>query len=64
MYESTMDALVNLYHRVSPGGFVIIDDFGDFPSCASAVHTFRAANGIGEPIVKLEDAGAWWRREA
>ena len=28
LYESTMDALTALYHKVSPGGFVIVDDFG------------------------------------
>ena len=26
MYESTMDALVSLYPKVSPGGYVIVDD--------------------------------------
>jgi len=28
MYESTMDGLVWLYPKLSPGGFCIIDDFG------------------------------------
>lgn len=27
MYESTMDILANLYHKVTPGGYVIIDDW-------------------------------------
>jgi O-methyltransferase len=62
LYESTMDALVNLYGKLSPGGFVIVDDFGDFPACEAAVNEFRAAHGIADPIVPLEGAGAWWRR--
>ena len=33
LYESTMDALVNLYSKLSPGGYVIVDDYGDFPPC-------------------------------
>ncbi len=28
-YESTMDALTGLYDRLSPGGYVIIDDYGE-----------------------------------
>ena len=36
LYESTMDGLVNLYPRLSPGGFLIIDDYG-FDNCRAAV---------------------------
>ena len=36
LYESTMDALVNLYPKLSPGGFAIIDDWGDFAACEAA----------------------------
>ena len=33
LYESTMDALVPLYEKVSPGGFVIVDDYGAWEPC-------------------------------
>ncbi len=45
MYDSTMDALEALYEKVSPGGFVIVDDYGAVPACAEAVHDFRASRG-------------------
>jgi hypothetical protein len=61
IYESTMDALVALYDRLVPGGFVIIDDFF-IPTCRQAVEEFRAARGIHEPIVTIDWAGAYWRR--
>src|SRR5882757_8401528 len=32
LYESTMQALQSLYPRLSPGGFVIIDDYGGLNS--------------------------------
>jgi len=64
LYESTMDALANLYHRLSPGGFVIIDDYQEIAACDAAVHDFRGAHGISEPIQKLEAVGAWWRKTA
>jgi O-methyltransferase len=64
MYGSTMDALVNLYPKLSPGGFVIVDDYGDIPACAKAVHDYRDANGLTEDIVEIDWTGAYWRRSA
>lgn len=62
MYSSTMDALVPLYDKVSPGGFVIIDDFGAVPACAQAIHDFRAERGITEEIHEVDWTGAYWRK--
>jgi O-methyltransferase len=62
MYSSTMDALEPLYPRLSPGGFVIIDDFGAVPACAQAIHDFRAAHGITEEIHEVDWTGAYWRK--
>lgn len=40
MYSSTMDSLTNLYPKVSPGGYVIIDDYGCWPGCQKASHDY------------------------
>jgi O-methyltransferase len=61
MYSSTRDALVNLYHRVSPGGFVIVDDYFSWPACRRAVDEFRAEHGLMEPIQTIDWTGAFWR---
>ena len=61
LYESTMDALTNLYDRLSVGGFVIIDDY-DIKGCRDAVHDFRNARGITDEIVKIDWTGVYWRR--
>lgn len=63
MYESTMDALKTLYPKLSPGGFVIADDYG-LPenTCRQAVHDFRDVHGIREPIIDIDGYGAYWRR--
>jgi glycosyltransferase involved in cell wall biosynthesis len=63
MYESTMDALTALYDKVSPGGFVIIDDYGCIEACRKAVHDFREARGISEPILDIDGWGVYWRKE-
>ena len=61
LYESTMQVMENLYPRLSPGGFVIVDDF-EIPACRAAVHDFREREGITEEIVVIDDNGVYWRR--
>ncbi len=61
MYESTMDALVNLFPRLSPGGFVIIDDYGYIESCRKAVHDYRHRYGITDTIYDIDEIGVFWQ---
>jgi hypothetical protein len=63
-YQSTRDGLVNLYGKLSPGGFCIVDDYGEdaWTYCRRAVDEFRQEQGITEPMQRV-DAGCWfWRR--
>lgn len=62
MYSSTMDALDALYDKVSVGGYVIVDDYGAVPACAQAIHDFRDARGITDPIEEIDWAGVFWRK--
>ncbi len=61
LYESTMDALVPLYPRLSPGGFVIVDDY-NLPACQKAVEDYRREHSIEDVIIPIDDAGIFWRR--
>ena len=58
LYESTYLSLEHLYPRLSPGGFIIIDDYGCIPQCAQAVEDYRARFGIAEPLRKVDWTGA------
>lgn len=62
MYESTMDALVHLYPKVSKGGYVIIGDYGAIPNCRQAVNGFREAQGITDEIRPFDWTGIYWQR--
>ncbi len=62
LYESTMDALAALYPKLSPGGFVIVDDYGAMPACRRAVHDFRDAHQITDPIQTIDWTGVFWQR--
>lgn len=61
MYESTMDALRGLYDRLSPGGYVIIDDYF-LRGCKAAVDDFRTERGIHDQLVVVDWAGVTWRK--
>ncbi len=61
LYESTMDALVALYPKVSTGGYVIVDDYA-LPTCRAAIDDFRRARGITDPIHQIDWTGAFWQR--
>jgi len=61
MYESTMDSLINLYPKISQGGFVIIDDYGAIEACKKAVHDFRAKNDITAELINIDDCGYYWQ---
>lgn len=60
MYESTMDGLVHLYDKLSEGGTLIVDDYFLFEAHRKAVDEFRAARGIEDPIIRIDDFGGFW----
>ncbi len=62
MYGSTMEALCALYPRLSPGGYVIVDDYGAVPQCKEAVTDFRAAHAIADPVEWVDWTGVYWQR--
>ncbi len=61
MYASTMDALQALGHKVSPGGFIIVDDFGAVDGCRKAIADYRQQRGIHAPLYDIDGIGAYWR---
>lgn len=63
LYESTMQALELLYPDLSPGGYLIVDDYGGLESCKAAVDDFRTKNAITEPLIKVDWTAVYWQRE-
>jgi O-methyltransferase len=62
LYESTRDILLTLYDRVSPGGFIVVDDYDAFAPCRQAVQEFRSERGITAPIRHIDRMAVYWRR--
>lgn len=63
LYVSTKDSLSALYPKLSPGGYLIIDDYNIEP-CREAVHEYRDLHGITDEIQHFNDTGTYWRRSA
>jgi hypothetical protein len=61
MYESTMDSISSLYPRLSIGGFVIVDDY-ILKGCRAAICDYRAAQGITDQMIEIDDTAVYWRR--
>src|ERR1051326_107945 len=62
LYESTMDALNPLYHKVSEGGVVIVDDYHSCPPCRRAVDEFRASHRISDAMIAIDEQSIFWRK--
>lgn len=64
LYESTRDGLNCLYDRLSVGGYVIVDDYGEdsWTYCRKAVDEFRSAWCIEDPLIAVDSKCYFWQR--
>lgn len=62
MYGSTVDAIVPLWPRLSPGGYLIVDDYHAVKGCKMAIDDFRDAAGIDTPMIEIDGKGVYWRK--
>jgi hypothetical protein len=63
LYQSTMEGLINLYHKVSLGGIVIVDDYHVVDECKEAVHDFlRNEKIVDLQIHEIDDVGVFWKK--
>ncbi|MDO8597488.1 MAG: TylF/MycF/NovP-related O-methyltransferase, partial [Sulfuricaulis sp.] len=56
------DALDNLYPKLSPGGFVIVDDYNALPQCKEAVHDFRGRHLVEDEMLPIDQDSVYWRK--
>lgn len=64
MYESTRVALDALYDRLSPDGYLIVDDYGAVVGCRAAIDQFRTERQITEPLIRIDWTAVYWRKRA
>jgi O-methyltransferase len=61
-YDSVRVCLDHLYDRVSPGGFVVFDDYGYWEGCKLAWEEFRSRNALSIEVTDIDGVGAWFRK--
>jgi hypothetical protein len=61
LYESTMDALENLYDGLQPGGWLIVDDH-NIIACRQAIADFRSTHNIDDSVIEIDWAGICWQK--
>jgi hypothetical protein len=61
LYVSTWDAMTSLYPKLSPGGFLIVDDY-KLPACAAAIQNYRDLHGITDPMEEIARGAVFWRK--
>ena len=62
MYESTIQTLDAMYWRLSPRGFIIIDDYV-LSACKKAVDDFRSRHRITAKLEMVDGAAVYWRKQ-
>jgi O-methyltransferase len=62
-YESVKLCLEQLYEHVTPGGFVVIDDYGYWQGCKKAVDEFIENNHLRVELVRIDDLGVYFRKQ-
>jgi hypothetical protein len=62
LYSSTLDVLEGLYHKVTKGGFVIVDDYHALKPCRDAVDYFRQQHNMLEPLHRVDWSCVYWRK--
>ena len=62
LYESTIVSLNALYKKLSPGGYVIVDDYHVVPGCKAAIHDFLASAQIAPRICEIDGVGVYWQK--
>lgn len=61
-YESTKIPLNHLYDQVTPGGFIIIDDYATCHGSRRAVEEFRSERGLTSPLIPDGRGGVWFEK--
>jgi len=51
-----------LTFRLSPGGYAIIDDYGEIESCHKAVDDFRQKENTQSRLSPIDADGVFWKK--
>jgi hypothetical protein len=62
LYESTIDAITQLYPKLSDGGFLIVDDYHCSAACRKAIDFYRQEKNITDEMIPIDWSAIYWRK--
>jgi hypothetical protein len=62
LYASVRLTLDTFYDKVAPGGYIIIDDYGDWVGARRATDEFRAMHSLVEPLAAIDRFAHYWQK--
>ncbi len=62
LYESTIIPLAHLFDKVSPGGWIIVDDYECVAACKLAVQDFLSERGLTPEIQQIDGVGVFFEK--
>ncbi|BAQ65666.1 CmcI family methyltransferase [Geminocystis sp. NIES-3709] len=61
-YSSTQAIINNLYDRISPYGYIQIDDYGFWEGCRQAITEFQQQNNLKFNLNVIDSTGVWFAK--
>ncbi|MGA2285821.1 MAG: TylF/MycF/NovP-related O-methyltransferase [Dehalococcoidia bacterium] len=62
LYLSVKQCLDEFYDRVEPGGFIVLDDYGNWEGCRKAVEEFFLVRGLDVVLVQVDNEGRYFEK--
>jgi O-methyltransferase len=62
-YELVNIALEKFYPFVSPGGVIVIDDYGSWSGAFDSVNQFRQKHNISSPMFPIDSVSRFWVKQ-
>lgn len=61
-YQSTKDVMINLYSKVTSGGYIQVSNYSFWQGCKKAINEYEASVGYPFNIKQIDGAGVWFQR--
>jgi len=61
-YESVKLCLEKFYDSVQPGGYIVLDDYGDWEGCRIATDEFLKKRGLNVKLVQIDYTGFYFQK--
>ena len=61
-YESVKLCLEKFYDCVQPGGYIVLDDYGDWLGCKIATDEFIKSKALGVKLIQVDNTGFYFQK--